>query len=195
MRKALFTLDSVDETEGGVTPFEGYTHGDDWNGWATPYFGKDEAMRLIAALNKVMEQASFYSGDLPFAWYDPAKDAFVTLYENDLSEVDEWQGIQVEVHGQTLTLYAIGAYCWTWNLYRDEVIDPELQTELDKLNAALAKAGANWQSYIVAQGDTYSLRNQDEHGNSVGQCTEPYSHQGIVRFMRMLTIHMRVADE
>lgn len=74
-------------------------------------------------------------------------------------------------------------------------MDLELQVELDQLNAALAKAGANWQSYIVAQGDKFSLCNQDEHGNSVGQCTQPYSHQGIVRFMRMLTIHMRVTDE
>lgn len=189
MNAALFTLDCIDETEGTVTPFAGYTHGDNWNGWATPYFGKDEAMRLMAALNKVRNNPYY-------AWYDRGQDAFANFYEgDDPNDIEEWQGIQVEVHGQTLTLYAIGAYCWTWNLYLDEVIDPELQTELDKLNAALAKAGANWQSYIVAQGDTYSLRNQDEHGNSVGQCTEPYSHQGIVRFMRMLTIHMRVADE
>lgn len=74
-------------------------------------------------------------------------------------------------------------------------MDPELQVELDRLNAALTKAGANWQSHIVAEGDKYLLYNQDEQGASAGKCSQPYSHQGMIRFMRMLTIHMRVDNE
>lgn len=74
-------------------------------------------------------------------------------------------------------------------------MNPELQVELGELNAALTKAGADFQSHIIAQDDEYCLCNQDKDGNDVGKCTHPYSHQGMIRYMRMLTVHMRVAGE
>lgn len=114
MYKAQFTLDCIDETEGSVTPFKGYTHGDHWNGWATPYFARDEAQRVAAALNKVYANPHY-------AWYDRGQDAFANFYEgDDPNDIEEWHGKQVEVDGQMLTLYAIGAYCWTWNSYEPE---------------------------------------------------------------------------
>lgn len=77
----------------------------------------------------------------------------------------------------------------------EEPIDAELQVELDKLNAALVKAKADFQSHIIVQGEQYYLYNQDGEGNAVGKCTQTYTRKGMIRYMRLITVHMRVDDE
>ena len=41
MRKSVFTVD------GFADAYIGYTRGDRWNGWAAPYFEREEAIRVM----------------------------------------------------------------------------------------------------------------------------------------------------
>ena len=53
MRQTKFTIDSLD----GI--FEGYTLGEDWNGWAVPYFTYEQALLVLAASQQA-DQHGFY---------------------------------------------------------------------------------------------------------------------------------------
>lgn len=78
--------------------FPGYTFGDRWNGWATPFFTKDVGMRIVKAHSKGS------------ARYDPRKDAFVFRLDPDAPDLDVFEGEIVE--GKKL--YPIGSYYWIW---------------------------------------------------------------------------------
>ena len=85
---------------------QGYTKGDDWNGWATPYFEFEVAIQVAkdsSRLNDGTRDA-----------YDEAHDAF--LYE-DAAYPDEpviFEAITIEVDGQEKKVYPVGTYYWTW---------------------------------------------------------------------------------
>ena len=81
--------------------YAGWTTGRKWNGWATPHFEFDEAMR--------------YARDSGNTQYDPDRDAFVTILEGmeDEPQVDEAKVITVPSRGR-ITVYPIGAGYWTW---------------------------------------------------------------------------------
>ena len=97
MRKALFQID-------GGPAYIGYTNGDRWNGWATPYFTLEEAQKI---------QAEFSQGvDFPML-YDVSKDEFRIQYDDDEPYI--WKGEDVQTVDGKLHLYGIGAYSHIWD--------------------------------------------------------------------------------
>lgn len=141
VKRTLFFIDEREKHVGG------YSHGQYWNGWACPMFGKDDAMKVI----------EHYSGGLNPARYDAESDCFIFImdasgdkYFNDpptFGEMyrgfdDRYEGIRdvyrgiditVKVGGEssettTLHVYAIGAGSWTW----DDIADfDELEEDED----------------------------------------------------------------
>ena len=97
-----FTMDSL---PGKVYP--GYTDGDDWNGWACPYFERPQAEAVL--------RASEPNG---FLWrYDADGDAYVVRYNQAEDAAPEvFEGIDIEVDGVLARVYPIGAYSWIWEL-------------------------------------------------------------------------------
>lgn len=106
MRQSTFMLDAL-----GERAFNGYTGGEEWNGFACPYFDFDQAQALVAAWREK-------------GWathYDEAADAFVFSVNQDFEtgESEEFEEFPaVARDGQNL--YAIGAFAWTWEETADE---------------------------------------------------------------------------
>lgn len=97
MKKALFQID-----DGPV--YIGYTNGDRWNGWATPYFPFEEAQKI---------QAEFSQGvDFPML-YDVNKDEFRIKYDDDEPYI--WKGEDIQTVDGIKHLYGIGAYSHIWD--------------------------------------------------------------------------------
>lgn len=102
MKKALFQID-----DGPV--YIGYTNGDRWNGWATPYFPLEEAQKI---------QAEFSQGvDFPM-FYDVNKDEFRIKYDDDEPYI--WKGEDIQTEDGIKHLYGIGAYSHIWDDLGDE---------------------------------------------------------------------------
>ena len=98
---AKFVMDSLPEMI-----FEGYSDGSDWNGWACPLFLKSEAERILAA--------SEANG---FRWhYDREQDAFTVRSDDDSedSAPEIFAGTTVNINGNEIRLYGVGAYSWIW---------------------------------------------------------------------------------
>ena len=98
MKKAVFYID-------GGPAYIGYTNGDRWNGWATPYFTFEEAQRLQTDWNR--------ETDFPML-YDVSKDEFRVKYDGD--DVPYiWKGEDIQTVDGKLHLYGIGAYSHIWD--------------------------------------------------------------------------------
>lgn len=94
----------------GDIPFEGFTDGETWNGWACPYFTYDIAEGIL--------KASESNG---YRWnFDTKADAFFVRHIEDSedSSPDQFKGIQVVAADQAVVLYAVGAYSWSWEISR-----------------------------------------------------------------------------
>jgi len=103
-RKGRFSMDFM-----GEKSVEGWTTGDLWNGWATPFFEKaagEEALRELEASYAEMNQKYVWS-------YDPKGDAFV-LRDPNWDEPERITGEWTETPEGRKKLYGIGAYSWTW---------------------------------------------------------------------------------
>ena len=106
MRKALFNID-------GGQVYVGYTSGQLWNGWATPYFPFDEAKKI---------QAEWNDEENPMT-YDEERDEFRIHYDGDeipyIWEGEEipyiWEGEEIQTVDGKLHLYGIGAYSHIWD--------------------------------------------------------------------------------
>lgn len=99
MYKGMFLLEDVG-------PYPGYTDGQRWNGWATPSFEYEVALRIVEDW-----KATEWEG--MEAYYDAASDRFCFR-----SEDGEWEcflGVNREIDGRTQKLYPIGAFCWIWS--------------------------------------------------------------------------------
>jgi hypothetical protein len=103
MRKALFQIN-----EGPV--YIGYTNGDLWNGWATPYFTLEEALKLQNEINR---------GGGARMLYDSRADKFYLQYEND-DEPYIWKGEDIQTEDGIKHLYGIGAYSHIWDDLDDD---------------------------------------------------------------------------
>lgn len=95
MRATKFTIDSLD---GYV--FDGYTDGEEWNGFACPYFTYNQAEKVLEA----------YLATGRKAWYDADADRFVFEVDGK-DEVDSFNA--VELVGEKF--YPVGAFCWIWD--------------------------------------------------------------------------------
>jgi hypothetical protein len=110
----MFFIDG-DETNG---VYEGFTRGDNWNGWACPYFSKETGLRIARALKGV---------------FDKDKDQFVFTDENyDPPEDKEYfEGFDIKTTEGKRHVYAIGAFGWIWNEKNFLDPDSEITTEKD----------------------------------------------------------------
>lgn len=98
-RKARVSMDHFKPSQ----EVEAYVSSQRWNGWAKPYFTFEQALELM----KVMPQVT----------YDPEKDQFIAVLDDSGQEECryEFSAETVEVDGQDIKVYPIGAGDWTWN--------------------------------------------------------------------------------
>lgn len=106
MYKALFTID------GFKYPHIGYTSGRLWNGWATPYFEVDEALKIMEEFNKERGEQMVY---------DEETDTF-RVAETEYTDEQIWKGENCQTEEGIKHLYGIGAYCWIWDATTDDNI-------------------------------------------------------------------------
>ena len=104
LRKTVFTIG--DEPKAYI----GYTSGRLWNGWATPYFEKAEADKVMEEFNKCAE--------FPMQ-YDEVYDQFYIL-DPEVEELEKWEGNDVPTPDGIKHLYGIGAYAWIWDEVNDD---------------------------------------------------------------------------
>ena len=104
MRKTVFTIGEFPKA------YIGYTEGNSWNGWATPYFALDEAKRVAEGFNECAEYPM---------QYDEVYDQFYIL-DTETEELETWKGINVPTPEGIKHLYGIGAYSWVWDEANDQ---------------------------------------------------------------------------
>lgn len=99
MHKTVFTIDGFNGA------FIGYTDNSRWNGWATPYFEKAEALEVMKEYNECAESPIFYNEE-----YD-------TFYHfgTDSFSGEMWRGENYATDDGIRHLYSIGAYSWIWD--------------------------------------------------------------------------------
>lgn len=103
MRKSVFTIGEYPKA------YIGYTKGDRWNGWATPRFEKEEALRVAEGFNEMAEYP---------IQYDKVYDQFYML-DLENAELITWKGTDVHTDEGIKHLYDIGAYWWVWEEAND----------------------------------------------------------------------------
>ena len=110
MKKTLFTMDAYPEH----LSFEGFTFGERWNGWACPYFTKEQGLKLIDAQNELVNYC--VKSGVPFFTlkFDEEKDAFIIGYFDSIDDEDAQFEDYEAVVREGVKLYAIGAYSWCW---------------------------------------------------------------------------------
>lgn len=99
MCKLVFTINGFEH------PHIGYTNGDNWNGWATPYFEVDEAFKIVEEYNKETEFPILYNEET---------DTFAVKEMGEL-DGDNWKGVNCQTEDGIKHLYGIGAYAWIWD--------------------------------------------------------------------------------
>ena len=135
MHKSVFTTVAFEH------PHIGYTLGDEWNGFAVPYFEMDEARVIMKEVNAIEPKEPMK--------YTKRKDAFVLKMED--GEVEIWQGKNYLTTEGVKHLYGIGAYTWSW----------ETVTQADFY--AVAQRVENF----LYGFDTYEYRNQYDNREEV----------------------------
>ena len=106
MYKAIFTISNP-------TSYIGYTNGDLWNGWATPYFELSEARKVMTDYNQDRDQDEKMT-------FDSVTDRFIIPY--DEYEYEEEKGYDIDTEDGMKHLYGIGAYSWIWDTYSAEEV-------------------------------------------------------------------------
>jgi len=99
--KTTFVIDSLPSES-----FEGYSNGDNWNGWACPFFNQETAERVLRASERNN-----------YTWqYDEQADAFIVRSSDDPVdyEPEVFTATKVQIDEKSLMLYGIGAYSWIW---------------------------------------------------------------------------------
>ena len=97
-RKTVFAIDDH-------CPCVGYTEGHLWNGWATPYFPFEEAVRVMDDFNQFAE--------FPIR-YNEETDSFI-LYDDGNNDYEIWKGYDHPTEEGIQHLYSIGAFSWVWD--------------------------------------------------------------------------------
>lgn len=98
------------------TSFEAYTKGERWNGFATPFFTREEGLRLMEMmsatnkLNGIPEDSYHY-----FYTADDGIDAFITQDDDQVKDgiFEQWD-VAEERGPNGEKLYPIGAWAWVW---------------------------------------------------------------------------------
>ncbi len=106
--RGIFTIDGL---EG---PYEGYSTGERWNGWACPVFERSVAERIAESYSTQGDRDGFESNSR--AWYDPEADSFWVSDENDIPEDGPlaFGSLTIIVAGRPVEVYPFGTRYWTW---------------------------------------------------------------------------------
>lgn len=101
----------IDSLEG---PFEGWTTGETWNGWACPIFERHEAERIAASFRTQGKRFGF-PGSYE-AYFDASGDAFIFRDPNDDPDDEPlaFGSYTILVGERPITVYCIGTRYWTW---------------------------------------------------------------------------------
>ncbi len=105
---------------------------EDWNGFAIPYFEKEEAEKV----------AKNNSDD----WsYDESSDEFSIKLEND--EVEKVGGEDINIDGEKKHVYGIGARAWTW-IPKEKEIESNRNISIKKIATFRNKKGFDFLKVI-----------------------------------------------
>lgn len=182
MRKTKFNMCD------GKNIYEGYTYGNDWNGWECPYFTKEVADKMeqdhsdeiyyekrLDAFIVVDSGHGKLSGGakdlvdriLKYKGVDITKDG---TDEYDIKNIETilialdfevYRGEDKEVNGETLHLYDIGNCCWMW----DEVMTcdwcGEIYEESELKNTDLGKLCDRCIAAIRSRGESITIVLED----------------------------------
>lgn len=100
---------------GDETLFDGYTLGEEWNGFACPYFTLQQAETLMRYQNA--QSQSEFGTDAMF--YDATRDAYAVRFPDDPARpADYYVGEDLDTADGRLHVYPIGHSAWIW--YEDE---------------------------------------------------------------------------
>lgn len=87
----------------GGPDYAAYSRGDRWNGWSMPYFTHSEVVRLAADLHPRTELV-----------YHPEDNTWRNDQQGD-GEEDVYIEETIEVDGQRIKVFGIGAGSWCWD--------------------------------------------------------------------------------
>jgi hypothetical protein len=142
------------------TSFLGYHTGQKWNGFAVPFFPKDEAAKVVAS---VAASGAAYSG----YYFNHKTDQFF-LIPHDVPPYagEPTNGETILVDGHPVHVYGIGAGGWTWNIGPAlcESCDREYLTE----DFQCPKCGVSHTAAACATCGRFGLHKDD--------CDEPPGH-------------------
>ncbi len=127
LRPAKFVIDCMEEA------VEGFTPGSYWNGWAMPYFTKEQADAFCVIANA--EGSVMHPME-----YDAERDVFLAHDNHYPDEPEEYPAVEVD----GVKYYPIGAGCWIWDLVDDDPWDGEFSRECWQMAKALA--GRLWRA-------------------------------------------------
>ena len=96
---ARFSIHTVDKV------FDGFHYGDNWNGWACPYFSLETAREIMRDVE---------ANDPEQRWWE-TETAIVTQHECD-DEPMEFPKKIINVGGVAHTIVAVGSGFWVWDL-------------------------------------------------------------------------------
>lgn len=81
--------------------------GERWNGWALPFFTKEEAIKVLEKV-KTLRPFDF--------WYKVEGNKILIL---DTTQNSVWEEVEQTTH-EGKTLYGVGAWSWTWDECEEE---------------------------------------------------------------------------
>ena len=100
--------------EGVPGVFCGFTSGQKWTGWATPFFSREVGLQIADALRR-----SDSGADEPMDLrYDAEADAFVLHDPFAPDEATLWEAVHRP--DAPRPLYPIGTWMWTWEEVEDD---------------------------------------------------------------------------
>ena len=99
MKLSRFTNNAL-----GFDSFEGFTKGENWNGWDCPYFTFEQTQKILKAYNELRQ----IIGENSKAYYKSEIDAFVFPVSEDETEVYE----ALVENGQKY--YPVDSFVWIW---------------------------------------------------------------------------------
>lgn len=103
LKQATFVIDDGPR-------YIGYDEEYSWNGWACPWFTKEESLKIAEWLN------SYIVDTLTF---DETKDAFKYVPQDDSGDIDYYIGADISTEDGVKHLYPIGNKSWTWDNVSD----------------------------------------------------------------------------
>lgn len=111
LKQATFVIDDGPR-------YIGYDEEYSWNGWACPWFTKEESLKIAEWLN------SYIVDTLTF---DETKDAFKYVPQDDSGDIDYYIGADINTEDGVKHLYPIGNKSWTWdNVSNYDDIDDDM---------------------------------------------------------------------